>query len=265
MMNAHLDVLTRSLVLEGTLTTTTALHVGSRRSLDPIESDNPVMKDHEGRPLIPGSSLKGVLRSALETVLRGLGANSVCSPSDDHYCVDKDQWSQVDHVLEHACPVCRLFGAPYLASRIRVEDLQVSGDWDEAYYILRDGVAIDRDSRTAAHGKKFDFETIPAGVPFSLRITLTNPEDHEVGMLALALDLLSQGMIFLGGNTSRGLGRVSIEIQEVKECDAASLGNFFKGEGDLYRSVRWEELRKKGLKALEEKLKEWKTQEERHV
>lgn len=264
-MHVHLEALSRVLTLEGTLTAKTALHVGSRRSLGSMESDNPVIKDHRGRPLIPGSSLKGVLRSAIEAALRGLGVSWVCSPSDGQYCIDKEQgdkkqWSDTQYVLQCACPVCRLFGAPYLASRIRIEDLEVSDDWNESLYSLRDGVAIDRDTRTAAHGKKFDFETVPAGTAFSFRIAITNPRDYEIGMLALALDLLNQGFIFIGGNTSRGLGRVSLKISGIRETSATSIQNYFQNGGELYQSKDWNELRTQGLRALKDKIEEWKNQ-----
>lgn len=53
------DVFKNRLEITGTLTTVTALHIGVGRSTEPIGSDLPVLKDALGRPLIPGSSLKG--------------------------------------------------------------------------------------------------------------------------------------------------------------------------------------------------------------
>jgi CRISPR/Cas system CSM-associated protein Csm3 (group 7 of RAMP superfamily) len=49
----------------GTLTTVTALRISAGRSTEPIGSDLPVIKDALGRPLIPGASFKGALRSPL--------------------------------------------------------------------------------------------------------------------------------------------------------------------------------------------------------
>jgi len=48
------------------LTTVTALRISAGRSMKPIGSDLPVIKDALGRPLIPGSSFKGHLRSRLK-------------------------------------------------------------------------------------------------------------------------------------------------------------------------------------------------------
>ena len=62
----------RRLVLCGRLTLHTGLRVGAGR--DPLleVSEMPVMKTADGRPYIPGASLKGAWRAATEAVLRGL-------------------------------------------------------------------------------------------------------------------------------------------------------------------------------------------------
>ena len=55
------------LILEGELHCETGLHVGAGKgSLEIGGSDNPVVKDAFGRPYVPGSSLRGKLRSLLE-------------------------------------------------------------------------------------------------------------------------------------------------------------------------------------------------------
>src|SRR6266481_9354112 len=55
------------LILEGELHCETGLHIGAGKgSLEIGGSDNPVVKDAAGRPYIPGSSLRGKIRSLLE-------------------------------------------------------------------------------------------------------------------------------------------------------------------------------------------------------
>src|ERR1700674_783445 len=55
------------LILEGELRCETGLHVGAGKgSLEIGGSDNPVVKDAYGRPYVPGSSLRGRIRSLLE-------------------------------------------------------------------------------------------------------------------------------------------------------------------------------------------------------
>src|SRR5919198_1528914 len=58
------------LLLEGELHCETGLHVGAGKgSLEIGSSDNPVIKDAFGIPYIPGSSLRGRLRSLLEQAM----------------------------------------------------------------------------------------------------------------------------------------------------------------------------------------------------
>src|SRR5919112_6477261 len=55
------------LILEGDLHCETGLHIGAGKgTLEIGGADNPVVKDAFGRPYIPGSSLRGKLRSLLE-------------------------------------------------------------------------------------------------------------------------------------------------------------------------------------------------------
>src|ERR687893_2543822 len=55
------------LILDGDLQCETGLHIGAGKgSLEIGGADNPVVKDAFGRPYIPGSSLRGKLRSLLE-------------------------------------------------------------------------------------------------------------------------------------------------------------------------------------------------------
>ena len=58
------------LILEGELHCETGLHVGAGKgSLEIGGADNPVVKDAFGRPYVPGSSLRGKIRSLLEQAL----------------------------------------------------------------------------------------------------------------------------------------------------------------------------------------------------
>ncbi|MEJ7605664.1 MAG: type III-A CRISPR-associated RAMP protein Csm3 [Bryobacteraceae bacterium] len=55
------------LILEGDLQCETGLHIGAGKgSLEIGGADNPVVKDAFGRPYVPGSSIRGRLRSLLE-------------------------------------------------------------------------------------------------------------------------------------------------------------------------------------------------------
>src|ERR1043165_3949597 len=58
------------LILEGNISCQTGLHIGAGKgSLEIGGADNPVVKDAFGLPYIPGSSLRGRIRSLLENAL----------------------------------------------------------------------------------------------------------------------------------------------------------------------------------------------------
>ena len=58
------------LILSGDLHCETGLHIGAGKgSLEIGGADNPVVKDAFGLPYIPGSSLRGKVRSLLENAL----------------------------------------------------------------------------------------------------------------------------------------------------------------------------------------------------
>ncbi|MGB3267110.1 MAG: RAMP superfamily CRISPR-associated protein [Microcoleus sp.] len=62
------DTFKNRLEITGRLTTVTALRISKGRSTEPIGSDLPVIKDALGKPLIPGSSFKGAVRSPLHSL-----------------------------------------------------------------------------------------------------------------------------------------------------------------------------------------------------
>lgn len=216
----------------GKLTLLSGLHIGRGRALEPAASDLPVLTDRFGNPLIPGSSLKGVLRSNVEGWLRAFFPDArwqsvACDRIADQPCVTpgrkrdivrqhRDNPAEADRLLwEESCWVCRFFGSPWVASKVQIVDLPVEGVWQREWLTVRDGVAIDRDSETAAPKFKYDFEVVPAGTRFHLEIVLENPEPYELGLLMVGRDFLNDGYALLGGGTSRGLGRIQIEVEGI--------------------------------------------------
>ncbi|WP_129675897.1 RAMP superfamily CRISPR-associated protein [Candidatus Chloroploca sp. Khr17] len=186
-------------VICGLLTLETALHLGGSAS---ERIDMPVLRDsREGKPLLPGTTLAGALRSALTDRLAG-------------YWSAKPESSQVAH----------LFGGwrgDDDGSQSPLIVFDALGQLPDAQGIeIRDGVAIDPTSGTAEDQKKYDYEVVPAGTTFPIRIDLllpvpgsrhhpTPPTEQELlASLAMALDALTHGETAFGARRSRGLGRV---------------------------------------------------------
>ena len=132
---------------------------------------------------------------------------------------------------EHSCTACRLFGSPWLASRVAFQDALLSNS-DEMLRLteVRDGVGIDRDLGTAKRGIKYDYEVVPAGARFDLRIVVENADEWEVGLLLVALRALEQGELPLGGKTSRGLGWGTMQELTVRHLTVDDLVPFLLGQ-----------------------------------
>jgi len=268
-LDEHLKTLKEKIVIRGTLEPLTPLHIGWQRSFDPASSDAPVIKDPRGNPFIPGSSFKGIVRSFLEGFLDGAVDESKkdlkpCFITDDNPCIKKKDLEQYDqyedakerkmaHILKQACPVCRIFGGAYMGSKLKIKDMRVKPEeWHEAFLRIRDGIIIDRESRTTKDKGKYDFETVSPDVAFDMEIIGDNLEEHEKGLLFIAFDLISQGYGSLGGNVSRGTGRIKIHVTEI---EIFKPGDFFQNY--LANNGKVEPVKKTGNQ-LDEYMKEAK-------
>jgi CRISPR-associated RAMP protein (TIGR02581 family) len=223
------DVFKNRLEITGTLSTITALRVGAGKSIDPTSSDMPVIKDALGHPLIPGSSFKGAMRSRLESFMRGINIDLANDPSELvsslwmnrvkglKETASKDKSPEADAKLTRALigitdRVSLLFGSPWIAGKLQIQDLHVLPEIWFGQYQERDGVSIERDTETAADGRKYDFQVVPAGTQFSFKAIVENASPAELGLLMIGLTQFENEMIPLGGGTSRGLGVVKLEL-----------------------------------------------------
>lgn len=242
------DTFKNRLEIAGTLWTVTALRISAGRSTEPIGSDLPVIKDALGRPLIPGSSFKGALRSRLESFLRGIKPDLAANPAiEAEWSItnerlngrngikeeveeklkqypEKERNGRRDRLLTEKMInetdlVSLLFGSPWIASKFQVRDLTVQPDAWFGQYQERDGVAINRDTETAADGKLYDFQVVPAGTPFDFKAVVENAQDWELGLLTIGLHQFETEQIPLGGGRSRGLGVVKLEIDKMRWID----------------------------------------------
>lgn len=238
------DTFKNRLELTGTLTTVTALRISAGRSTEPIGSDLPVIKDALGRPLIPGASFKGALRSRLESFLRGINPDLAANPAiEAEWSITNERLNGrngikeeveeelkqypererngrrdkllTEKMLSETDLVSLLFGSPWIASKFQVRDLTVLPESWFGQYQERDGVAIDRDTETAADGKLYDFQVVPAGTPFEFKAVVENAEEWELGLLMIGLHQFETEQIPLGGGRSRGLGVVKLDINQM--------------------------------------------------
>lgn len=228
--------LERRLCLSGVLSTRTGLRIGSGGSGELDAVDLPVLRDARGYPLIPGSSLKGVMRSTIEALVRGAAQDTntglwACDPLSEgkggaskacgvHAAGQRDQIKVDEH-----CAVCRLLGSRLVASHVRFSDALIPPEDrnDRAPVEVRDGVAIDRDLRVAYGTNKYDFEVVSPGTRFDLEVFVENPQPWLMGLLVVGFEQIAEGFSALGGFTSRGLGRVEIHWSRMTQVTAREL------------------------------------------
>lgn len=185
-----------------------------------------VFRNGQEEVYLPGSSLKGVLRSHAERIARTLNPVAACDPFGSKNkpplscgaCLDKQKKKSKQEVVsavayKESCLVCKLFGSTHFAGRLATADAYTIGRAPEP--VQRDGVGIDRFTGGAARGAKFELEVVTEGV-FVTSLHLRNFELWQLGLLGFVLHDFADGLIRIGSGKSRGLGKVRGEVRRVR-------------------------------------------------
>lgn len=210
--------------ITATLVLRSGLHIGAGKDAIEIGGiDSPVVKNpFTLEPYIPGSSVKGKLRSLLEWTLDCIEDNGAVWGSD------KEGFKSGKYTTTD--PILRIFGTTHKEwtagpTRLTVRDVHMERDWAEK--ILDQGlglteekteVSIDRiQGKAAAMGPR-RMERVPAGARFELemifRVFAIDGDNGETDRACLnrlleGLKLMERDA--LGGSGSRGYGRVIVE------------------------------------------------------
>ncbi len=174
---------------------------------------------------IPGASLKGVMRSHAERLMKSEGLRITDTFSDkgrDHF----NQKSSGVETYSGSCPLGRTFGNLYVKGHVSVSDLVPGGDSkagseDRRRQVelanaveQRNSVAIDRLLGSARGGALFDEEVVVQG-RFDGRILLRNVQLYQLTLVLLVLRDLDEGFLQLGSSTTRGHGFVDARIRRL--------------------------------------------------
>ena len=229
--------LTNIHILEATLILETGLHIGGGDSEIHIGGiDNEVIKHPvSGEPYIPGSSLKGKIRSLLEWKSGAvqeapLGKKEYDNAQNEQQAAaikqilqlfgisgdtaDENFQKEIGHtgVSFWDCPLNRDY-----AERLRSDNLPLTEAKSEN--------RINRIAGTAEHPRQT--ERVPAGAQFDFKLTVKQFDGDEEALL----DTLLQGLKLLewdslGGSGSRGYGKVAFTAitrngKDISSCFAA--------------------------------------------
>jgi len=219
----------------------TGLHIGGSAGGIAIGGlDNPVIRDPlTNRPYVPGSSLKGKMRSLLEKHY-GKEPNRRIAQTWIHVCENGEDYK--------ICQVCQVFGVPAeldygnTPTRLLVRDLFLS---DESAELL-DGLSLDRPyteiktevsiDRISAQANPRSVERVPAGAVFGpgeFVYTIyegDNLADPKTDVERLAVVFEAMNLLehdYLGGMGSRGSGKVQFENIRIS---LRAGPNYFKAE-----------------------------------
>lgn len=186
----------------------------------------------EDQWVLPGSSVRGVLRSQAERIARTLvtqwssgkdefllrcpagdpnNSRFADEPLANSDCLLKAA-GMTGEDLDRAIPEQldlsdRFFGSVLLGSRLRVEDGKLA---NKPQLKAMDFLAIDRFTGGGRDSAKFDALALwkPA---FTVRLLLDNPEAWELGWLLLTLRDLHEGLATVGFGAAKGFGQAVIE------------------------------------------------------
>jgi len=234
------------LFIEFNIKAVTGLHIGgSDTGIEIGGVDKTIIRDPlTNRPYIPGSSLKGKMRSLLEKY-RGLPQNQRIGQGYIHTCQTQEDYLQ--------CDVCQVFGVPGSLpgqsefggpTRIIVRDIHLSEEsarrieeqarTDLPYTEAKTEVSIDRVT-SAANPRQV--ERVVAGAVFGpgeiiYNIYAVNGQSEQDDIERL--DTLVEGLKlmeddYLGGFGGRGSGKVKLEDIKVSMRG----GDYLTGQHDL--------------------------------
>lgn len=178
-------------------------------------TDMDIIRDWEGNPFVPGSSLAGAMRAYLNKA-----GNEDCIMG---YSGEKETGRM---------------------SSLFISDITFTGKLVSG---VRDGVKLN-DKKTADTGSKYNIEILETGTKGSFYVELTIREkDDEATMkekFALILKGINSGEIRLGGKKTRGFGR--FKITKVKQ-KTYNKDNYFE-YADAYNDELWDKCNNNVLK-----------------
>lgn len=216
------------------------LSVGSGESN--IQTDAPVIRDFNGLPFIPGTSLAGILRHAAD----GLSEDEVNSI----FGFQSKDSSNTGLGSRLLCTSARMIGKD---GKTVLDGLQ-SIDYTDSFYKafqnlpIRQHVRIN-DKGTAEDGGKFDEEVVYKGTRFCFEIELIGENREDVTFFHEQLLPRMQHVSFrIGSGTRNGHGEVSIHSYQERTLNLKNdedLQAYLNKSSSLSGKFEWEDNSKK--------------------
>lgn len=204
--------LLKMLMVTGDLLCVSGVRVGAaRESLEIGGIDNPVIRHPITKfPYIPGSSLKGKMRSLIESVdKKGIGGNPCgCAKPDCRVCTFFGPHKKPVHELN---PSRFLFRDATLKPSFQEALVEAYRDYGLYFVETKSENTIDR--RTSVAGSPRTMERVPAGTQFDFRLDIRVYEGDNEAKIRKTVEQMVHllEMDALGGGGTRGSGQVRID------------------------------------------------------
>ena len=192
------------ILIQFDLEVVTGMHIGGSSAFSAIGAvDSPVIRDAlTGRPIVPGSSLKGKLRTLLARSFAG-------------------DIQRMPEFKDDPPAVLRMFGSTSARSRLQFADAFVRNAETMKAVGLTEVKSENVIKRLTSEAMPRQIERVNPGTIFAETIVYDVCDQEEMledlTLLAKAMKLLQ--MDYLGGHGSRGSGRVSLKNFRIQDFD----------------------------------------------
>lgn len=250
-------------LITGKMRMETPLRIGKQIAPYSISSA-PVLLQYDAQqdkylPFIPGSSLKGVLRSACERIVTtfGMGASwtdTIFGSKEVGAKVrvrdavaDQNRVDERIHCTTDAKPVPEIQNRDKCKHHCNSSERCPVSDLEDQFY--KPVVIEQRGNNPVPKTRLINEENIPTTVSFTFKIEVDNAESRDVGLILLGLDEFNNRRVHIGGGVSRGYGFAS--VKPIKVTGLSSFDFSFRFEEDPFdisamRGEAIEFLRKNG-------------------
>ncbi len=143
-------------------------------------TDHDIILDSRGKPIIPATAIAGVFRHYLRDI-----SNELFGPILDGSA--KEDTAEKSHIIFY-------------------DAAEISG----TYIAARDCVHLNEDEKTAMDTGKFDLQAEETGAVFEAVIELDEIGGEYIDRVESAMSALNEGILRLGGKSTRGYGQVRI-------------------------------------------------------
>jgi CRISPR-associated protein Csm3 len=225
-------------VITGIVHCLSGVRIGGNNNVIEIGTiDNPIIRNPlTNHPYLPGSSLKGKMRSSLELSLRAGAPPKIGLPLPKLETKPRDGKNEIAPCACGRCVVCKLFGSGdnktnFEPTRLLFRDCSLTEESVQTltnaaresgvfFAEIKPGIRMNRATNSVAKGAFFNFERVPEGIEFNFELVLriygdldqdSHRNDYH-NAINFGLQLVEKEGI--GGKISAGYGK--IEFRNMK-------------------------------------------------